>query len=188
MKRMRRHIAATVMLACTIGIAHSAEKLGKPTTLPRGMFQAKITKDYLTLEANEAPLAKVFEEIGKQAGIIIDSNLGPEEKITIQLNHVALDEALNRLAKNITILYAQVPNDKGRRITRVIVLAEGTKLPPPPKRTEAPIESTKTILPAPQQPPAKRVEPPSQSSKTEATPRPPPFKFEFDPAASMKKP
>ena len=127
MKRMRRHIAATVMLACTIGIAHSAEKLGKPTTLPRGMFQAKVTKDYLTLEANEAPLAKVFEEIGKQAGIIIDSNLGPEEKITIQLHHVALDEALNRLAKNITILYAQVPNDKGRRITRVVVLGEGTK-------------------------------------------------------------
>ena len=122
MKRMRRHIAATVMLACTIGIAHSAEKLGKPTTLPRGMFQAKVTKDYLTLEANEAPLAKVFEEIGKQAEIIIDNNLGPEEKITIQLNHVALDEALNRLAKNITILYAQVPNDKGRRITRVVVL------------------------------------------------------------------
>ena len=187
MKRMRRHIAATVMLACTIGIAHSAEKLGKPTTLPRGMFQAKVTKDYLTLEANEAPLAKVFEEIGKQAGIIIDSNLSPEEKITIQLNHVALDEALNRLAKNITILYAQVPNDKGRRITRVVVLGEGTK--PPPKRTEASIEeSTKTIVPAPQQPPAKRVEPPPQSSKTEATPRPPPFKFEFDPAASMKKP
>jgi hypothetical protein len=186
MKRMRRHIAATVMLACTIGIAHSAEKLGKPTTLPRGMFQAKVTKDYLTLEANEAPLAKVFEEIGKQAGIVVDNNLGPEEKITIQLNHVALDEALNRLARNITILYAQVPNDKGRRITRVIVLAEGTK--PPPKRTEASTESTKTIVPAPQQPPAKRVEPPSQSSKTEATPRPPPFKFEFDPAASMKKP
>ena len=187
MKRMRRHIAATVMLACTIGIAHSAEKLGKPTTLPRGMFQAKVTKDYLTLEANEAPLAKVFEEIGKQAGIIIDSNLGPEEKITIQLNHVALDEALNRLAKNTTIFYAQVPNDKGRRITRVVVLAEGTKQPPP-KRAEASIESTKTIVPAPQQPPAKRVEPPPQSSKTEATPRPPPFKFEFDPAASMKKP
>ena len=187
MKRMRRHIAATVMLACTIGIAHSAEKLGKPTTLPRGMFQAKVTKDYLTLEANEAPLAKVFEEIGKQAEIVIENNLGAEEKITIQLNHVALDEALNRLAKNITILYAQVPNDKGRRITRVVVLGEGTK--PPPKRTEASIEeSTKTIVPAPQQPPAKRVEPPPQSSKTEATPRPPPFKFEFDPAASMKKP
>ena len=186
MKRMGRHIAATVMLACTIGIAHSAEKLGKSTSLPRGMFQAKVTKDYLTLEANEAPLAKVFEEIGKQAGIVVDNNLGPEEKITIQLNHVALDEALNRLAKNITIFYAQVPNDKGRRITRVVVLGEGTR--PPPKRTEASIEeSTKTIVPAPQQPPAKRVEPPPQSSKTEATPRPPPFKFEFDPA-SMKKP
>ena len=106
MKRMRRHIAATVILACTIGIAHSAEKLGKPTTLPRGMFQAKVTKDYLTLEANEAPLAKVFEEIGKQAEIVVDSDLGPEEKITIQLNHVALDEALNRLAKNIIFCHS----------------------------------------------------------------------------------
>jgi hypothetical protein len=165
MRHMRRHIAVIVVLACTIGIAHAAEKTRKSKALPLGMFQIKVTKEHLTLEANEAPLAKIFEEIGKQAEIIIDSNLGPEERITIQLNQVALEEGINRLATNATIFYTQVPNDTSRRISRVIVLAEGTKRASASKAAEASMETSKTI---------------------ESAPRPPPFRFEFEPATSMK--
>jgi hypothetical protein len=185
---MRRHIEVIMLLACAIGIADAAEKPAKPMTLPQGMFQVKVTNDHLTLEANQAPLAKVFEEIGKQAAIVIDTNLGPEEKITIQFNHVALEEALHRLARNVTVVYAQTPNGKSHRIARIIVLAEVGKQSPPPKRVEAPSEFSKTLEPALRPLPPKRAGTPTGFSKTiEPAPRPPPFKFEFDPAASMKR-
>ena len=87
----------------------------------------------------------IFQEIGKQAKITFDSNIGPEEKITIQLDQVPLEEGIKQLAKNATVFYAEYPKDKTRRITRVVVLAEGsgvsgqTKAPSQPEKVkEAP--------------------------------------------------
>jgi hypothetical protein len=137
---MRKQIAVCVVCASTIGIAYAAEQSVKSKASAQGMFQLKATNDHITLEANDAALAKIFEEIGKQAEIIIESNLGPEEKITIQLNHVPLQEGLNRLARNVTVVYAQAPNEKRRRISKAIVLDEGTTEAPPSNRTKTSTE------------------------------------------------
>ena len=68
---------------------------------------------------------QIFKEIGKQARIVIDSNIGPEEKITIRLDRVPLEEGIKQLAKNVTVFYTQDPKDKTRQISRVVALSEG---------------------------------------------------------------
>ena len=57
---------------------------------------------------------QIFQEIGKQAKITFDSNIGPEKKITIRLERVPLEEGIKQLAKNVTVFYAENPKDTNR--------------------------------------------------------------------------
>ena len=142
----------------------SAQAAQPPTAKdPAGSFQVKFNEGYLSVDAREAPLVKIFDEISKQARITVEGSVAPEEKITIQFERVALEEALKRLAKNISIIYTQGTKDESPRIAKIVVLPEGQRV-----KTEQ-AESAK-------------------SSKTsEPSPRPEPFKFEFDPAKSAEK-
>jgi len=106
-----------------MGMAQAAEKSGALKT-QAGTFQVKVTKDYLSLDANEAPLAKVFEEIGEEAGLMVEGNLGPAETVTMRFEKVPLEEGIKRLSNNVTIVYGEKPNEKGHRITKIVVLSE----------------------------------------------------------------
>ena len=173
MRFLGSFMAVAVFLACLVTTGHAAEQTGTAKAQPLGTFKAKVSKDNLSLDANQAPLVQIFQEIGKQAKITFDSNIGPEEKITIQLDQVPLEEGIKQLAKNATVFYAENPKDKTRRITRVVVLAEGsgvsgqTKASSPPEKVkETAPQATTTKKPAPQ---------------------PEPFKFEFDPGKFAKE-
>ena len=74
----------SVFLACLVTTGQAAEQSRTAKSQPPGTFQVKVSKDNLSLDANQAPLLQIFQEIGKQAKITFDSNIGPEEKITIQ--------------------------------------------------------------------------------------------------------
>jgi hypothetical protein len=154
---------ASMLLAFMMTLAQAAQQSTPKDTA--GSFQVKFNEGYLSVNAYEAPLAKVFDEIRKQTGIAVDGSIGPEERITIQFERVAFEEGLNRLAKNISIVYMQGPKDKSPRIARIVVLPEKEKAAPP-ARVEAPTKSSKASEPLPQ---------------------PEPFKFEFDPTKSVEK-
>ena len=85
-----------------------------------------VAGDRVSLEANQAPLRQIFQEIGKQAKITFDSNIGPEEKLTMRLDRAPLEDGIKQLAKNVTVFYTENPKDKSRRISRVVVLSEGS--------------------------------------------------------------
>jgi hypothetical protein len=142
-----------------------AQQVGTAKT-QSGSFQVKFSKGHLSVEANQAPLVKIFEEIGKQARIVVDSSIGPEEKITIQLDHVALEDAIKQLAKNVTIFYAEDSKAKTLRIARLVVLPEGNQQAPQFER-------------------AKELSKPVKAN--EPAPKPEPFRFEFDPSKSVGK-
>jgi hypothetical protein len=129
-----------------------------------GTFRVKVAEEHLSVEANQAPLAKIFEEIGKQARIVVDSSIGPEEKVTIHFDRVPLEEAIKKLAKNVSVFYSQDSKDKAPRIARVVVLGE---------------EKTRSLSRSPA---------PTQILKaSEPAPKAEPFKFEFDPAKFVEK-
>jgi type II secretory pathway component GspD/PulD (secretin) len=165
MRRVSRYILASMFLAWLLGTAQPAEKSGVAKTQP-GNFQVRVSEGYLSVVADEAPVAKILEEIGKQARITVNSRIGPEEKITIRFDQTPLEDAIKQLAKNVTFFYAQDSNNKNPRITKIVVLAERKKGEPALNRPEAP---------------------PQSSKKAESPPQPEPFKFEFDPGKFAEK-
>jgi type II secretory pathway component GspD/PulD (secretin) len=118
MKRLNVAFVLTVLLVAVIVAAQAAEKTAASKT-PQSLFQVKVSNGSLSLEARDAPLAKVFEEIGKQAGITVESNFDPAERVSMRFEKVPLEEGIKRLSNNVTIHY-----DKGHRITKIVVLAE----------------------------------------------------------------
>ena len=151
------------LLLTGVGVARSGQPALAPGQSP-GTWQVKVNQGSLSLEATQAPLIQIFQEIGKQAKITLDSNIGPEAKITIHLDRVPLEDGIKQLAKNVTVFYTENPKDKTRRISRVVVLSEGKESAP--KQTKASSEPEKINKPAPQ---------------------PEPFKFEFDPGKVAKE-
>ena len=117
----------------------------------------------MSLVADQAPLAQVFEEIGKQARITIQTNIGPEEKITKHLDRVPLEDGIRQLGKNVSVFYAQDAHTKARHIVRVVALSEVKGMASPAK-------------PASQ--PEKKV---NDSTKEEATKADKPQQTESDP-------
>src|SRR3990170_7932414 len=111
MSRLANRMLATLFLVWIATVAQAAEKPGATNTQP-GDFQVKFSKGKLSVHANEAPIAKVFEEVGKQAAITVDSGISPEEKITIKFDIVPLEDAIKQLAKNVSFAYAQDSNKK----------------------------------------------------------------------------
>ena len=161
MKFFWNYMATAMLLAYLLTVGQAAEQPRPAKGQAAGTFQVKVSQGDLSLEANEAPLGQIFQEIGKQAKITVDSNIGSEEKVTIRLDRVPLEEGIKRLAKNVTVFYTETPKDKSRRISRVVVLSEG--------RTQS--ESVKE----------------SASKITKPAAQPEPFKFEFDPGKFAEK-
>ncbi|MGZ9241719.1 MAG: hypothetical protein ACXW6K_14660 [Candidatus Binatia bacterium] len=164
MKFFWNNVAAAVVIAYLLTVGQAAEQPRPAKSQAPGTFQVKVSQGYLSLEAAEAPLGQIFQEIGKQAKITFDSNIGPEEKVTIRLDRVPLEEGIKRLAKNVTVFYTETPKDKSRRISRVVVLSEGRTQPETGK--ESAPQAVKINKPAAQ---------------------PEPFKFEFDPGKFAEK-
>ena len=141
--------------------------LSLPAGQVPGTFQVKVNEGYLSLDATEASLVQIFQEIGKQAKITFDSNIGPEEKVTIRLERVPLEDGIRQLAKNVSIFYTENPKDKTRRISRIVVVSEGKESVPVQTKTSPQPENVK--------------EPAPQTATKKPAPQPEPFKFEFDP-------
>jgi hypothetical protein len=174
MKQANRRPRALMLGACLLAIffgclvrseflfAQSEKSSSKISQ--SGTFRVKVADGHLSVEAKQAPLVKVFEEIGKQAKLVVDGSIAPEETITINFDRVPLEEGIRKLAKNVSLFYAQDSKDKTPRVTRVVVLGG---------------EKTRSSGRAPA---------PTQTSKApEPAPKPEPFKFEFDPTKFAEK-
>ena len=100
--------------------------------------------------ATDVPVVQIFQEIGKQAKITFDSNIGPEEKVTIHLDLVCLEDGIKQFAKNVTVFYSKNPKDKSRRISRAVavVLSEGSGVS---EHIKVSSQREKASEPAPQQ-------------------------------------
>jgi len=166
-------LVLTALLGVTAGISLAAEPSKKTETRPMGMFQVYVSDDYyLSLRADEAPLAEIFREIARQARITIDSNIGPEEKITTRLERVPLEDGIRQLAKNVSVFYTQDARSHTHRIARVVVLSEGKALTGQTKGFSRPEKLN--------EPAAKAAKPDKPQQQPE------PFKFQFDPTKSAE--
>ena len=173
MSPLAKLVLSITFLVALSAVSPAAEQSKKTETRPTGLFQVNVSDGHLSLNADEAPLAQIFREIARQARITIDSNIGPEEKVTTRLDRVPLEDGIRQLAKNVSVVYAQDANTDTRRIARVVVLSEAKG---PTGQTKASSQPEKVSEPAP------------KTAKVDKTQQQPgPFKFQFDPTKSAQK-
>jgi hypothetical protein len=163
MKRPATTILATLLTAVIFRAGDAAE-LVKPEPRPTGIFQVNVTQGFLWLNAEQAPLAQVLREIGRQGGIDVETNIGPEQTITARLDRVPLEDGIRQLATNVSVFYAQGGNAQNQRIAKIVVLSEGSG-----------VASRPNVAP---EPPSRKPVP--DASKADK-PQPQPFKFQLDP-------
>jgi hypothetical protein len=133
--------------------------------LTPGTFHLTVTEREISLEAQEASVVAIFAAIGQRTGIPMVIYPGMDERITIHLTRVALDEALRRLTPNVALVTAPGPDAPPHRIAKVYVFATGQARPP--QRAGAPALQAETAI--------------------DAAARPAPFQFTFDPSQHMKQ-
>lgn len=166
---IRGIIGIGLLLGCLmvteIAAAQSVQSL-PGTSLAPGTIRLTVTDGHLSLEAEEASVVTIFAEIGQQTGIEMEIHLGTEETITTHFDHVPLQDALKRLAKNVAMLSAQAPDAPTHRITKVYVYPEGQEGALPLSKGNIPYKTATT--------------------RRDAS-RPQPFQFTLDPSQYMKK-
>jgi type II secretory pathway component GspD/PulD (secretin) len=144
----------------------------EPNQIANDLFENKVNyelsiKDKLiTLNADNAYLKKILEDIGHRMNIEVFARIPDEDKITIQFTDLPLEETLKKFRTN----YALVTDSKGKNgnIKSIVVVPEGKQA----------ALSLKDV---------KRGEPRVNTGVAgEKTSKPEPFKFEFDPSEYMQ--
>jgi hypothetical protein len=151
------------MLPSVVAAQPTASSSGVAPLTP-GVFRLTVTGTDLSLEANEASVVAIFQEIGRQTGIPMAIDLGVDETVTTKFARIPLADALKRIAKNVAVVTSPGSHVSPHRIAKVYVFATGQSGSPQVGRTHTP-------------------------STAEATPkatRPEPFRFTFDPSQHMK--
>jgi len=142
----------------------SNEEFGKKVNYE---LSISIKDNLITLNAEDALLKKILEDIGRKMNIEVFARIPAEDKITIQFTNLTLEEALKKFKTN----YALVTDskDKNGNIKRIVVVPEG--------------QQANLYLKD-----VKKVEPKGKKGTAEEkTSGPKPFKFEFDPSEFMEK-
>ena len=144
-----------------------AGEVGHPTapSTRTGEFRLTVNGHLVSLQAQEASLRALLEELGRQMGIEVVARLPREQTLTLAFDRLQIEEALERLRAYANIIYLQESTEAHAPIRRIIAIPRQ-----PGEQTGEPARS-------------RRAEP----SDT-ATSRPAPFQFTFDPAQHEKKP
>ena len=156
---------APIKLACIflfIGMifvstsALSVEKMERATA-----FDLVIKDNLISLNAKDASLKQIVEEMGRRMDIKVDVHIAEDEKITEQFDRLPLEDSLKRLSTNYVYLLNS-EKEKGKT-ARIVFLKKGTTEKVKGQSIMTARESRKGM-----------------SKKSE------PFKFEFDPSGHMK--
>jgi type II secretory pathway component GspD/PulD (secretin) len=125
-------------------------------------YELSVKDNLITLNAEDAFLKKILEDIGQKMNIEVFARIPAEDKITIRFANLPLEEALKKFKTN----YALVTDskDKNGNIKRIVVVPEG--------------QQANLYLKD-----VKKVESTGKKGTAEEKPsKPEPFKFEFDPS------
>ena len=128
----------------------------------KAKYELSIKDNLITLNAKDAALKKILEDIGQRMNIEVFARIPAEDKITMRFANLTLEETLKKFRTN----YALVTDskDKNGNIKRIVVVPEG--------------QQANLYLKDVQkgEPKINKGVAEEKTSKTE------PFKFEFDPS------
>ena len=141
-------------------------------------FVLTIKNSLISLTAKDASLKEITEEIGRRMKIEVVADISEEEKITTKFDKLSLEDAIKRLRTS----YAYVWNSEKEegKITKIVLLPEGkgTVLSRPTAK-ESEVKGKRQLV--------KSESSAGKKIASEKSPRPEPFKFEFDPSEFMEE-
>ena len=183
-------VALAVLIGCcspifapTFADAPTASAETPAITEPATPYVLTVNAGLISLEAREASLRDVLEELGRKGGFEVFAYIPRDETITLVLREVPVVEAVKQLTAAANTV-KEWEMDQGT-LKRLIVLPQGMDIVPPP------------AVAAPSAAAAKEVKTPAESASDSQEPadaeehqaeREPnaPFEFQFDPAAAIK--
>jgi hypothetical protein len=148
-----------------------------------GNFVLTVEANRLSLEAQDASLLAILEEIGRKMHIEVLGEIPAQETITAEFHNLPLEEALHQLSSNFG--YQMKSEKGGQEISKIFVLPKGTGTNTRPTTKE--VEPRKEIV-TPESEPILEAEGAKENESDKEKPtRPEPFKFQFDPSALIGK-
>jgi len=156
-QRATEKLACIFLFMCMIFVSTSAlaaEKMERETA-----FDLAIKDNLISLNANDASLKHIVNEIGRRMDIKVDVHIAEDEKITEKFDRLPLEEALKRLSAN----YVYLINSEKGKAARIVLLKKGTM----EKRRVPPVMA-------------------ARGSQKGTSKKPEPFKLEFNDSDLMK--
>jgi hypothetical protein len=96
---------------------------GKPAS--KADFVLTVKDNLISLEAKNASLKEILEEIGRRMKIDVVAGIPDSKKITAEFENLSVEEAVNRLSTNYS--YVVDSTNAERKVTKIIVLEKGTE-------------------------------------------------------------
>ncbi len=157
-------LLVSLLLIPTILFGKGVDEKTNGDSKGKANFDLRIKDDLIFLNAIDASLKEIMEEIGSKMVIDVVGNIPEKEKISVEFDRLSLKDALEKLSAS----YGYVMDaEKGeKKITKIIIL---------PKGKEA---SSLRITARDSQ---------IQEGEGKESRRPEPFKFEFDPSEYMEE-
>lgn len=153
--------------------AAEAERSPKGKTAAKADFVLTVIDNSISLNAKDASLKEILEEIGRRMSIEVLALLPEQEKITTEFEKLPVEEAIERLIRNYPHLILSQEGDS--RITRIIALQKsGNATPSKLVMQEAETRKEDTSV--------KLESQTREEAIRKQSPPPEPFKFEFDPS------
>jgi len=165
-----RMLVVWLLTAFVPSMLYGEQAVHPPRALPTtpGHLSLTVQEGLLSLQAQDASLKRLFDEVGRQLAIEVVTRIPPDERITLAFEHLSFTEALTKLRPYVNTLVVEDAKAPGT-IRQLLVISK--RLVGMPERSTTPEGMVSSE-------PAQSGAPPETGS-----PRPPPFRFEFDPGA-----
>jgi hypothetical protein len=140
----------------------------RATAATPGHLSLTVQEGLFSLQAQDASLKRLFDEVGRQLAIEVVARIPPEERITLAFERLSFTEALSRLRPYVNTLVVEDAKAPGT-IRQLLVISKRLVGVPGRSTTPEGIVSTEPV----------QTGAPTRTDPT----RPPAFRFEFDPGA-----
>ena len=173
----------TLVLSASVLFGQGLETSTPRASASTGNFVLTVEANRLSLEAQDASLRAILEEIGRKMHLEVLGEIPAQETITVVFHNLPLEEALHQLSSNFG--YQMKSEKGGQEISKIFVLPKGTGTNT--RITTKEVESRKEIV-TPNSAPILQAESTKDNALDKEKPtRPEPFKFQFDPSAMLGK-
>jgi len=149
-----------------------------------GNFVLTVEGDRLSLEAQEASLRAILEEIGRKMHLEVLGEVPAQETVTAAFHDLPLEQALHRLSSNFG--YQMKSEEGGQAISKIFILPKGTG-PANAKRDTREVAPREEIVTSNSDPVIQAGRAKGNEADQLKPTRPEPFKFQFDPSEFANK-